>query len=220
MVTPFLARRMLLRGLDARDLLYAASLQFGPQRRRHGDERGRRSVRARVLFAFLLYVVFNPFVDYVSAVETRLILRTMARHSRVRILLALGSLDLLATTVIVLTVFPFGTVGLWWFLNLMDGSPLYWGLTYPQALGPWVGDAFSGSLLGVYVYTTFATTIWTWLYLAADTLFRTLPAVRRFAPVERTPFRSLGLAVAVLGALLWFAIGVFHRTFVAIGATL
>ena len=45
----------------------------------------------------VLFLIFNPAVDYISAVETRLVLRAMSRRRSVGWLLALAGLDLVAT---------------------------------------------------------------------------------------------------------------------------
>ena len=141
----------------------------------------------------------------------------MSRRRGVGWLLALASLDLVATAALVLLVFPAIT-----FSIMLLSDPLWklTGYTYTKAIVEWINYALSGAALGVYVYTTFTTTVWTWLYLAAEGMFRVLPVVRRFGPVEQRPFRSMGLVVALLGGACWFAVGVIDRVWKAVVDTL
>ena len=153
----------------------------------------------------LLFVIFNPVVDYISAVETRLVLKAMVRSATRRWLVSMAVVDIVATVGIVLVLFPLITT-LGWRLAYGTDDWLMGRLTYSEAFDLWLGHSACASLLSVYVYTTFATTVWTWLYVSAEGIFRVLPMVRKFGPVDEKPFQSIGLPVAVIGGLIWFVL--------------
>ena len=165
----------------------------------------------------LIFFILNPVVDYISAIETRWVLRMMTRRRGVGWYLGLAILDVIATAVLVLLIFSVILASASWWLFLIRISPEPLMSIFPfthffnHAIQSWVGLTLSGDVLAIYVYTTFATTIWTWLYLVAEGVFRVLPAVRRFFPIEQKPFRSMGLIVALFGGSCWFAIGLISR---------
>lgn len=166
-------------------------------------------------FVTALFLIFNPVVDYVSTVETRLVLGAMSRRHGVRRLVALASLDLIATVAIVLLVFPAILASLVW-LVFKSSVMFELKMDYIDAMEFFIDHTLSGSMLAVYVYTTFATTVWTCLYLAAEGIFRTLPIVRKYGPVEEKPFRSLGLVIALLGGACWLLIQVIVQVWDAV----
>lgn len=173
----------------------------------------------------VFFLILNPVVDYISTFETRLVLGAMSRRHGVGWLLALAGLDLIATVAIALFVFSAIMTLVVWLMFGADSSSSSFEINlfspdYFEAVVMWIDYTLSGSVLGVYVYTTFATTVWTWLYLAAEGTFRILPVVRRYGPVEEKPFRSLGLVVALLGGACWFAIGVIDQVWNAVIDTL
>ena len=157
----------------------------------------------------LVFLAINPTVDYVSAMETRLVLSWTVRSRSVGWLALMAAIDVLATILLVVLLFPLATTVLW-SLFLEDGWLLR-AISYREALDVWLGQTFAGLTLSVLVYTTFATTVWTWLYVAAEGTFRILPFVRKLGLVKEKPFRSMGAPIAVIGAACWFVIGHFSR---------
>lgn len=162
----------------------------------------------------MFFLIFNPIVDYISAIETRLVLRVMGRRRGVGWLLTLSSLDLIATAALVVVLFTAILYLMAWWRTFGSNSslpPTPLSEAIVETIGIIRSEHPSDKVFRIYVYTTFATTVWTWLYLAAEGMFRVLPAVRRFCPVKQKPFRSIGLAVALLGGAGWFAVGVIGR---------
>ena len=162
-----------------------------------------------VVLAFVIFTLFfNLLPDYLSLYETRLVLSFMAKSDAGLRTLALLVFDLAAT---VLISFVVG------FLVLGAGifSDAYSVKTVAEAF--WGGLTFSGdlSLLGIFIYSTFFTSVWLWLYALSGFLVKAIARSRkglhflqRHLNVEEHPLRSMGFVLMLLvtvGYVVWGA---------------
>ena len=162
-----------------------------------------------LVLLFALFLILNPIVDYCSVVETRLVLAWMASLASSWLsVLALIVLDALFTLALVLVLFPV-LVRLVLRFVLDDFDLTHGNLS--QVV--WDGFFLRGdrALFGLYNYTTFFTSIWIWLYVVAEAVFRLLSPLRRWFPITERPFLSVGLVVATLAGIAWFAVGALAR---------
>ena len=143
-----------------------------------------------------LFVICNLFVDYVSLIETRFVLGLMVGKN-LTMISALALMDILLTCTIVLIP--------WAVLSDIVGLPLFAALW--SALSFYTSDLFGNwGVFGVFIYTTFATTVWAWLSVAARTAFVVCPPVQRWFPIDDRPFQSLGFVAGLLIATVYFGI--------------
>jgi hypothetical protein len=173
-----------------------------------------------IVVSVMFVALLNVFPDYVSLLETRLLVRVMTNASPWVIALILA-LDAVLTMIIFVT-------GLWVFYYAMGLFALFvpnGEYAWPQppviyylirnAATFWDGKL--GSFMGIYLYTTFATSVWLWLFaiigLVVSLLSGFKSALRRTArvlDVEKKPLRSMGFLCALLVTLV-FAILPFVR---------
>lgn len=177
-------------------------------------------------FAFL---GLNLFPDYISLMETRVVIRLMGRTRRVRTLIGYLGLDSLLTLLI------FCGVGGVLFGTLLAFREL---LTLPEDLivlsttGGLINEiytevmaavlnlrtlTFSGSdgALGIFLYSTFFTSVWVWLTALGWGVTRLLakspPLIRlmnRALPIDTHPMRAIGEVAAVIVCLGYWIVAV------------
>lgn len=177
---------------------------------------------AEVIEIFLLLALgVNLLVDYVSLLETRYLLNIIARQKSALITAALLLLDLVLTIGI---YFVFGVVILTaWEALFADGEMLAKLLTEP---GGWLKEwfevlvelfKFEGWIgkYGTCLYSTFFTSLWLWLFVAARWLVRLAVPLKAglklgkwFLDIEGHPLRSLGIGAGGLACFgYWLIIG-------------
>ena len=161
----------------------------------------------------VFYLLLNPVIDYCSLIETRLILKWMNSTDRVTRIIALAILDLFLTGVLVLVLFP---------ALLLSATCLLQTCSVIHEIGVYKafiktleimysalslrGDMF---FLGICIYTTFSTSVWIWLYVLAETVFKLFPFFQTNFPIDDRPFQSIGVVIAFLvgfGNFIVFAI--------------
>ena len=153
-------------------------------------------------------LVINLFVGYVSLLETRYIIDLMKRK-RTGVMIGLVVVDLLATTIIV-------------FLFMVPIASAYGAIFHPGTpdatswivLGIVQGYSmetrwFSPTHLGIYAYSTYVTSAWVFIYVAAALIIKTqgsMKPLHRVRRIQDDPFRSIGIIAIMLVLLLAFAI--------------
>ncbi|MEM9969381.1 MAG: hypothetical protein AAF755_15030 [Pseudomonadota bacterium] len=191
------------------------------------DDYGGTLSRWQTFQWLIIIFVGNVFADYVSLIETRIILRRITRTGGFGKLVWL-TFDAVATAVIYL----FFAVALYtseafWQMNASQSiiqqlSPAF-GIV-SQVSGAWIFDLsgyaeISGYILGskteygslypdlyqISLITTYFTSIWIWLFLLSGVLsrgiFLTLNSIRgigRLFDVRNLPMTSLGYVLAVI----------------------
>lgn len=170
-------------------VFYASSQSF------RVDVKPPTSVKVDFLPVVFLFFLLNPITDYCSLIETRLILKWMDSVKRGTTKIMLAILDGVLTFVLVWLMFLlliFLTV--YWWGNSSEGAIL-------QSIEKiWNGFKLrpDGAIYGIYIYTTFATSVWIWLYVLAETAFKLFPFFQKRFPIEEKPFESLGVVVGIL----------------------
>ena len=168
-----------------------------------------------------MWGAWNLLPDYLSLLQTRWVLRRLeARGSA-----ALVVVDLVITAFIAIAghlLFMFGQTIFALAVSLSDPSSFHdvvssfsgdfeWWLDHIRDLVTL--DSTSTPLtLGIFVYSTFLTSVWLWLYLAAGAAVRVaggfnvgLRWLRGFTDLDEQPFRSLGFAAILITTLIFLA---------------
>ncbi|MEQ9399383.1 MAG: hypothetical protein RJQ04_09425 [Longimicrobiales bacterium] len=200
-------------------------LYFATGRRFHGLDTDLQTWKMSISVGLVMGLatgLVNVLPDYVSLLQTRLVLRWAARRApgRGRLAAALA-IDAVVTGAIAFAA-AFGILSLlWWgpeYGRLVMSTVPYLGaflvdvLTLAPQAGLRAGDveiALSNVPIGIFFYSTFLTSVWLWLYALSVPLSRVLVRagrgmgfLLRAADVSRHPFRALGFAsVLVVSAL-------------------
>ena len=138
-----------------------------------------------------LAIILNLVPDYCSLVESRLILGRMTDEDLKTVFLYL-ILDLVLTTAIIITTFALlhANMGLMAANNLGDFMRIVWALD--------AGRYHEESILGIFFYSTYFTSVWVWLHTISILLMRTNRIMRRLRnilPIQERPFRAVGLVM-------------------------
>lgn len=157
-------------------------------------------------FAIFLGVgILNLFPDYFSLLETRFILRAMTKTSSTLRILILVIADLIFTTAIIVVVF----VGVSLIANVSlaeVAKACRLGLEF-RAVGE--GDMTPG----IFIYTTYLTSFWIWLYVITLVIARILVRLARvwswfkgFLNFAEKPLRCLGFLSMILVTAIYILI--------------
>ena len=157
-----------------------------------------------VLIAFgITFILLNPITDYCSLIETRLILKWMDSGKHFATIIILTILDGVLTFAICISLF---TILLTWFATLTpDSTASYLNVVEGVWNGFLVRDI--DAVFAVYIYTTFATSVWIWFYVLAETAFRLFPYFQKWFPIEGRPFQAVGGVVCMLAGFSYFMVG-------------
>ena len=171
---------------------------------------------AIVIFAFVfIMLAFNLLPDYLSLYETRLVLGFMAKSDGRLRTFALLLFDLAATALISFVVgfvVVLGLVGI-----IMGGDNTF----AEPAEAFWQGLTFSGpgAFFSIFIYSTFLTSVWLWLYALSGVLVKAIARSRKglhflqkHLNLEKHPLRSMGFVLMLLVTVVyvvWGAVLVF-----------
>lgn len=172
-------------------------------------------------FAVLAFSV-NLIPDYISLMETRVVVRFMERTQGFPALLGYLGLDVLLTLLIFVGVggllymllFPVIGVITSGEMRTIDWSFDRLGIFWDTVFGM---DAvtFSGldGAVGIFLYSTFVTSVWVWLTALGWGAIRLvakapplLRAMQYMLPIEERPMRSIGEVAAVIVCLGYWGI--------------
>nr|WP_320049532.1 hypothetical protein [uncultured Desulfuromonas sp.] len=166
-----------------------------------------------ILTLFLIGVIFNGFLDYLSLWETRIILRS-SLPTLVKVLV-----DLLCTTIIVRILFG---VALMFVLGagLRAIVPVYQAGTMEGAadvllLFVMYATQFIffpphfGGLAFVIFITSFSTSFWLILHILSGLIIRFAPITVSKLNISEKPVRALGVIAIVLVWLIGLTVGAF-----------
>lgn len=167
-------------------------------------------------------LITNWVPDYLSLIQSRYVMARMAQSSRAGRRLGWLALDAILTAGIALSALYVGCKVVLWGMGqqpdlrfgcetyatftLQDGWQLFLaGLRFEGPPGTLHWDA-----AGIYIYSTFITSLWVWIYLAAGFTVRAVYLVRGGQEVDaktaerRAPVRTLGIvAVLAFAASFW-----------------
>ena len=159
--------------------------------------------------------VINLVPDYLSLLETRWVLRYLTKTDRA---IATG-LSLVADAVLTFLIFIVWAVLLTTLMGGWQDDPTAFDVGEQLSIlwcvvgMPWgacAGDEDS-IFLGIYLYTTFVTSLWIWLHLAAKLATRLMLGIRfargfidRHLQLEEKPFTVMAVALSVVvTAIIW-----------------
>lgn len=161
-------------------------------------------------FLFALFTLtYNLLPDYLSLFETRLVIGWIGKSNAGLRTLALLLFDVAATALI------FFVVGLVVMTNLVAIIMSIFistdvGTLTKMTEAFWNGLRFSGSTpkaagLGIFIYSTFFTSVWVWLYALSGFLIKLITRLRgglhflqKHLNLEEHPLRSMGLVLILL----------------------
>ena len=150
-----------------------------------------------IIAFFLLVTILNFIPDYVSLFQTRLILNYI-EHAGIKWLSVLIVLDLIITGLIF-------ALGLGTFAILTENVDIYFSLLSDMIQFRSIGNR---PPIGILFYSTFFTSVWLYLFLAASISVKFLHSMGRIGnwimtiiEVEKKPFQSMGLIIILLTTL-------------------
>lgn len=154
------------------------------------------------------FVMLNLIPDYLSLLETRFVIRRMTSVGSMSGQIIWLVFDFAATLAIF--VIPVAVFG------ILDGMPAIESIRNVLAAGVLSPSVpVDGRILAVFLWTTFATSVWVWIYWAAQRLTRFTSSINqgvkflKYAlPIKKRPLRSVGTVMALLGCLSFWAVTV------------
>jgi len=173
------------------------------------------------------FFAFNIFIDYLSLLQTRVILEICRERNTNRFLLLVAdlllslSIAVLGFSLICVALIFSGFAGVvippadllaipfsLWYESFM---PV---LTSVVELSTGNMDSFISP--GVYFYSTFLTSVWLWLYIASGTLIRVLKifdqkvsVLKGILDIDEKPLRSMGLVSVFIVIILFLVSALF-----------
>ena len=148
------------------------------------------NILGNILSVIFFSFFFNTIPDYISLLETRYVLSLMKTTSSIVRTTAFLVLDFALTTTIITIVS----------LIILCSSGESISSAINLLLSGFLLSSNSSSLsLGVYVYSTYFTSVWIWLYVASGLIVRVLiganfviKMTRQLLDIKGQPLRSLG----------------------------
>ncbi|MBW2608079.1 MAG: hypothetical protein JRD05_10640 [Deltaproteobacteria bacterium] len=167
-----------------------------------------------VLFALLFCcIVFNIIPDYISLLETRIVINWMSKKNTFLHILVLLLLDIVATNIIFFVI----TFMLLSLLTLLPGFDLV--MTIKKGLNMYIqGLTLSGKdkNMGIFIYSTFFTSIWVWLYAFSGLCVgivnkskSVLEFFKKHLAIEDRPLRSMGFVIVLIITFGYLVGGLF-----------
>lgn len=166
----------------------------------------------------ILGTLLNFLPDFISLFETRLILRRMARANSTLTILALIVIDVVLTGAIFIASYTLAFYALYVLAGVFAGLDLsgHWRFLKTGVFfdSPGWGTADEISM-GPYIYTTFLTSVWIWLYVLSASVAkvfrfadRTVGIFRLVLDFKEKPIRSLGFISMLLVTLCYVLVPV------------
>ncbi len=168
----------------------------------------------------IVVLLANLTVDYLSLLETRMLLRWLQPRAALTKVLAFVGVDLCATSLIWLMFFPISFMVLIIPLGLLEGKgwPPMW-----LVVDAWPGFARNlwsakggftsadGAPVGVWFYSTFFTSVWLWLFVLSAIavaigryLGKWFTWLRRMFTPKARPLNFLGIVTSIIVATICF----------------
>jgi hypothetical protein len=161
------------------------------------------------IFIFIPFgtITFNIFTDYISLLETRLLLRWMRKTKSLLCRIFIIVFDFIITTALFIVIGGL-LVALITDNTFFDFIRIDFIRTLVR--GFFLAPSEEGFTIGIWLYTTYFTSVWLWLFLAASGRARmvqiSLSGVRFFQKhfdLENYPLRSLGYMVSSFITLVY-----------------
>ena len=167
----------------------------------------------------LVALLLNTIPDYVSLLETRLVLGAMNRTRSTAKWTGWLLLDIVLTGAI-----SYGFIRGLEELTLVTGSDRSKTLiAIPNDMSSWIDNWFLLSTHkqglwpeAIWFYSSFVTSMWLWLYVSGGLVYRATATARRawavssqVLDIDASPLRAIGfVAILLVSALYWLCIGI------------
>jgi formylglycine-generating enzyme required for sulfatase activity len=160
----------------------------------------------------VLALLLNLLPDYISLLETRFIIRNLQTARSFLSQVAW----LLADFMVTFCIFTLAFVAIFfvWLGDLLGDKDII--DTLRLATGAGVLDAsvpVYGRPLAIFLWTTFLTSVWVWLYFFAQFLMRLTEPIRKSIdflqyalPVDERPLRAVGEVIALIACLGYWSV--------------
>lgn len=173
-----------------------------------------------ILFGSAIF--FNLLPDYISLLETRFIISQMKKIKVVWRQILFLIIDIGLTTII----FVIGLLVFFLILPFMLGNipdPVEVQKRYEMLVKLLLAGLFmnspsgkSESLMGVFFYSTFFTSVWVWLYIMSvmtvrvlNRTFKSVNVLKSWLDIDNQPIRVLGVIAIVVITVLFLVVSPF-----------
>ena len=174
-----------------------------------------------LLLSSVLFIVVNLIADYLSLIETRMIIGEMCKYDHPITVILFIFIDIFLT----LSIFTLSVLMASFILFAISKithtiiTPILSIFYY--IFGRYYLEGIVKTLMfkdylpiSVATYTTFITSVWIWLYALSQMLIRLsaraeplLETIKHILPIETRPFRSIGIISGFIVCCLYWIIG-------------
>jgi len=161
-----------------------------------------------IILTFLtLFICFNLITDYISLLESRYIIKKMEGTQSIVRWISFMTIDLLITFL----VFIILGFGLFTSITILSTSLLEIQLSsfnltrFIQTISNSISLSGEVGFMGIFLYTTFFTSIWIWLYAGSGLLIKFIVRSGKFLSffskhlnIEENPFKAMGFVLIIL----------------------
>lgn len=173
-----------------------------------------------ILIYLLITIFLNSFADYFSLLETRWIIDRIKDTNSTPNILGFLAIDFVATVSIFLAVM---TISLFPIIYIVSFFPENYGSNgYLEMLSHYWGELYYAITLkseqgnditvGVWLYSTFFTSIWVWLYFLSGLIVKIIVFFAkllgwtvRFLDIDNKPLRSIGVVGVVIVSFIFLS---------------
>lgn len=167
-----------------------------------------------ILIPCAVTFIFNFTTDYVSLRETRWVIKIIKDTKSPTKIIGFLFLDIILTVLIILVLMGvFSSImffGFCIFDNELNGywiqyyvllEDLYYGITLNSS-----NHSMPGLTTGIWLYSTFFTSIWVWLFISSGLILKTGYSFGLKVDIKERPIRSIGY-ISVIIVTIGFLIG-------------
>jgi hypothetical protein len=166
-----------------------------------------------MLLPVAITVVLNPIPDYISLLETRYIINRMSKTNSSIKIMGYLVFDFIATFVIFSVVGMFMSFLVLFILtggSVVEASEGIAIVLEVVKTGIFLGQNDSSSLVGIWLYSTFFTSVWVYLYILSGMIVKVGSfigilgrLIRKIFDIDNRPLRSMGYVCMVLVSLIF-----------------
>jgi hypothetical protein len=158
-------------------------------------------------------LIANVFVDYVSLLETRFVLERI-RNGNAIVCVPWLAVDFVVSGALffipwfVVSVTNGGTTTAIFFGTLLDENGQ---LPASVAISAIIQSMKLNTLLGPFVWSSYMTSVWVWIYAVAlmmTSVLRSVEFVRKRLDVEGRPLGAVGFMAGSISAMIWWGLAI------------
>lgn len=158
---------------------------------------------ARLTLFFVLILIINVFFDYLSLLETRLILRQFGDQPTLLRIIAFLILDVVATVAIITIPFFSWPLIFGGFNSAIRAIKDFYSV--------WIWFKGTEPILAVFFYSTFFTSVWVWIYALVSIFVLILRKTERvwaflkniFLDIENKPILAMGWIASMIVTIIF-----------------